>query len=472
MSNKPFACKQDGCKETFANEDHCMVHQKRHEMILNVGLANKNQAFADQTPTPTRFIRNCEEVGLFQDLQNVNPFDETFKKAIDHSKNSPEAPFTANSSLNITDDTLHTPHIFPHIQAALTKSNISNDISNSICTDSPLDRSDSPLDRSDGLIIIDDSDEEVDQIIVDINQSNLKALPETQQATGCADDSTVLKIKTVCSTNDSNKDQVVEKITLKDILREKLQTRNGASENIDTSVNDNNSSSEKKHPPYPLCLSQVPKNNILTDTYKETILMHKLPRKRRLMPKATNESIVSSSTETSFLDDVEPDEELVVCSKDDDRKLRNRVAQSRSRQRKKMHYDVLTDQLDKLQSQTDNLRYENKALKKQIHELKKYILTHHEKCAFTGDMTFLKTCLAAEVARRPEYPADAKPRKLLPVLPKSSPTLTPLPLRIHPSRPTTNPIIVAVPPVKIPAKGNVNYIVIGPPPPPPLHVNT
>lgn len=30
---------------------------------------------ADETPTPTRFIRNCEEVGLFQDLQNVNPFD-------------------------------------------------------------------------------------------------------------------------------------------------------------------------------------------------------------------------------------------------------------------------------------------------------------------------------------------------------------------------------------------------------------
>lgn len=29
---------------------------------------------ADETPTPTRFIRNCEEVGLFQDL-NVNPFD-------------------------------------------------------------------------------------------------------------------------------------------------------------------------------------------------------------------------------------------------------------------------------------------------------------------------------------------------------------------------------------------------------------
>lgn len=41
---------------------------------------------ADQTPTPTRFIRNCEEVGLFQDLQNVNPFEETFRRAVEAGK--------------------------------------------------------------------------------------------------------------------------------------------------------------------------------------------------------------------------------------------------------------------------------------------------------------------------------------------------------------------------------------------------
>lgn len=37
---------------------------------------------ADQTPTPTRFLKNCEEVGLFQDLQ-VNPFEETFRRAVE-----------------------------------------------------------------------------------------------------------------------------------------------------------------------------------------------------------------------------------------------------------------------------------------------------------------------------------------------------------------------------------------------------
>ena len=34
---------------------------------------------ADQTPTPTRFLKNCEEVGLFNEL--ASPFEHDFKKA-------------------------------------------------------------------------------------------------------------------------------------------------------------------------------------------------------------------------------------------------------------------------------------------------------------------------------------------------------------------------------------------------------
>lgn len=34
----------------------------------------------DQTPTPTRFLRNCEESGLFQELED-NPFDQDFSKS-------------------------------------------------------------------------------------------------------------------------------------------------------------------------------------------------------------------------------------------------------------------------------------------------------------------------------------------------------------------------------------------------------
>ena len=61
---------------------------------------------ADETPTPTRFIRNCEEVGLFQDLQHVNPFDEQFRRA------SEDIPIPISTHVN-GDDVLHTPHVFP-----------------------------------------------------------------------------------------------------------------------------------------------------------------------------------------------------------------------------------------------------------------------------------------------------------------------------------------------------------------------
>lgn len=33
----------------------------------------------DQTPTPTRFLKNCEEVGLFNEL--ASSFEHEFKKA-------------------------------------------------------------------------------------------------------------------------------------------------------------------------------------------------------------------------------------------------------------------------------------------------------------------------------------------------------------------------------------------------------
>lgn len=75
---------------------------------------------ADQTPTPTRFIRNCEEVGLFQDLQNVvNPFDEFFKKAVESAKTGGALEVPEINS----DDTLHTPHILPHIEENQKKNN-------------------------------------------------------------------------------------------------------------------------------------------------------------------------------------------------------------------------------------------------------------------------------------------------------------------------------------------------------------
>lgn len=73
---------------------------------------------ADQTPTPTtRFIRNCEEFGIFDDLKHVNPFEETFRQAIDCTTKRPSVLLTTQNSLEVIksndEDTLNTPHIIP-----------------------------------------------------------------------------------------------------------------------------------------------------------------------------------------------------------------------------------------------------------------------------------------------------------------------------------------------------------------------
>lgn len=67
----------------------------------------------DQTPTPTRFIRNCEEVGLFEDLKHVNIFDETFRRAVEDPGSDPSRVRRMISIQN--EDTLHTPQILAHL---------------------------------------------------------------------------------------------------------------------------------------------------------------------------------------------------------------------------------------------------------------------------------------------------------------------------------------------------------------------
>uniref|UniRef100_A0A3P9AKZ5 Cyclic AMP-dependent transcription factor ATF-2 n=1 Tax=Esox lucius TaxID=8010 RepID=A0A3P9AKZ5_ESOLU len=80
--DKPFLCTAPGCGQRFTNEDHLAVHKHKHEMTLKFGPARDNSVIvADQTPTPTRFLKNCEEVGLFNEL--TSPFEHDFKKAAD-----------------------------------------------------------------------------------------------------------------------------------------------------------------------------------------------------------------------------------------------------------------------------------------------------------------------------------------------------------------------------------------------------
>ncbi|XP_034440998.1 cyclic AMP-dependent transcription factor ATF-7b isoform X3 [Hippoglossus hippoglossus] len=80
--DRPFVCSAPGCGQRFTNEDHLAVHKHKHEMTLKFGPARTDSVIiADQTPTPTRFLKNCEEVGLFSEL--ANSFEHEFTKAHD-----------------------------------------------------------------------------------------------------------------------------------------------------------------------------------------------------------------------------------------------------------------------------------------------------------------------------------------------------------------------------------------------------
>ncbi|KAG7283846.1 hypothetical protein CRUP_034033 [Coryphaenoides rupestris] len=92
--DRPFVCAAPGCGQSFTNEDHLSVHKHKHEMTLKFGPARTDSVIiADQTPTPTRFLKNCEEVGLFNEL--ASSFEHEFRKAQeddDKRSKNPDTP--------------------------------------------------------------------------------------------------------------------------------------------------------------------------------------------------------------------------------------------------------------------------------------------------------------------------------------------------------------------------------------------
>ncbi|XP_007963609.1 cyclic AMP-dependent transcription factor ATF-2 isoform X2 [Chlorocebus sabaeus] len=110
--DKPFLCTAPGCGQRFTNEDHLAVHKHKHEMTLKFGPArNDSVIVADQTPTPTRFLKNCEEVGLFNEL--ASPFENEFKKASedDIKKEVPLAQTAQPTSAIVRPASLQVPNV-------------------------------------------------------------------------------------------------------------------------------------------------------------------------------------------------------------------------------------------------------------------------------------------------------------------------------------------------------------------------
>ncbi|XP_064540428.1 cyclic AMP-dependent transcription factor ATF-2 isoform X2 [Drosophila montana] len=120
MTDVSFAEFETKTGDGNANFDNYGQCQAKHDMAMTLDLSlgqKAEQLFAtDQTPTPTRLIKNCEEVGLFDDLQHVNPFDIGFQRAAEQNavagKALPATPTCAEAPA--TDgDSLHTPQVYP-----------------------------------------------------------------------------------------------------------------------------------------------------------------------------------------------------------------------------------------------------------------------------------------------------------------------------------------------------------------------
>ncbi|XP_072880573.1 cyclic AMP-responsive element-binding protein 5 isoform X2 [Hemitrygon akajei] len=109
--DRPFVCNAPGCAQRFPTEDHLMIHSHKHEMTLKFPAIKTDNILSDQTPTPTRFLKNCEEVGLFSEL--ACSLEQEFRKAQEEEDNKRAAAGLNISSLaevtskeaSITDST-------------------------------------------------------------------------------------------------------------------------------------------------------------------------------------------------------------------------------------------------------------------------------------------------------------------------------------------------------------------------------
>ncbi|XP_065883454.1 cyclic AMP-dependent transcription factor ATF-2-like isoform X2 [Dysidea avara] len=139
QEDKPFACSVPGCGQCFANSDHLAVHQQKHELSLKFG--SRQEVVMDQTPTPTRFLKNIEESGLFDELQ-TNPFDQDFKQAAQagKGKNFPSTPIR----IQLPGVTLTVPSSIVASQLVNSHSLVSSQISQ----DSTISESSSQEDSS------------------------------------------------------------------------------------------------------------------------------------------------------------------------------------------------------------------------------------------------------------------------------------------------------------------------------------
>lgn len=280
----------------------------------------------------------------------MNPFEETFKKAIENGKcgslHVPEAS---------TDDTLHTPHIFPHIEGEST------------------------------VKFIDDHEVE--------NQSNLEFAINNEPAI----DTDILKLEKVKIHNDTpsinsllngkDNDNLQTKISEKTEnkkIKLDMPKRENAKSNIKQRIKaairnkmENDFSGEKR------MNKDVP-------TIKVTYVQvdGNASKTRQIKTVSEKASLATSNNSLKINKNVKPKlySEMSDLEK---RRALNRAAQLRSRARKKMRVKQMETEMDKLKTDNKDLLTKYDILKNENAALK-MILLQHANCSIAHDPVISK----------------------------------------------------------------------------------
>ncbi|KAH0554164.1 cyclic AMP-dependent transcription factor ATF-2 [Cotesia glomerata] len=396
-TEKPFACSSPGCNMSFVNEDHLVVHKKKHDMILNFGTGGKSNSFiADQTPTPTRFIRNCEEVGLFQDLQNVNPFEETFRRAVEGKIGS-----LSESEIIINDDTLHTPHVFPHIE-----------------------------DKSSNKIVLHRADDnEVDEILqgkskdINVEKPNCESL-DIVVCKEVKKTSETIVIQEADTSIIQQSPQLPSSTSLSidgDEVQFLLKTQDGkfmqlsATPMIDSTIPAVNVQSQPTKPQTIVIDTALPLiNNELDKSVKKSSppLLDAKQRLREALIKngnvtssevIKNDKVQNKNTEKKCVIKKKVEvvnENIVDLRRKQDVQARNRASSMRARAKRKQWINQLQQSLDESNKVNAKLQLEIKNLRLEISNLKTVLLAHKD-CSVTKEIAKNKVIVDPEVISLP-----------------------------------------------------------------------
>lgn len=306
-------------------------------------------------------------------MQNVNPFDETFKKAVELVKNG--ALHVPDAS---ADDTLHTPHILPHeanqnnnepqsifsisrvpsldedlLKLGTSKESVGREILDKLCgsnkdgqesLDSSFSMSRVPSIDEDLLIIAnDDSDSEKDTNPGE-NSKNKENNETLQQ-------------------NDTNK---ALKMKIKEAVQNRLKNENRTLKLLDSSqgflIAPVDITKIKNAESATLLINQRPDPAIL-----------KAPRKR-----VAQQPLHTTKKNKNSMEDekLSPEKEKV--------RAMNRAAQSRSRIRKKHWINEMQNRIEELTRENKHLLALNEQFRNEI-SLVRNILQYHSDCSAAKD---------------------------------------------------------------------------------------